>query len=88
MRLRQQQIINLAWLVVIAAGVLLAGVLLWQLALALWFDRATPFWLRAAMAGFYFIFSLFCLFALYQRVRWGLKQQTKPQPKVNNSSSK
>lgn len=61
-------LIKLAWVLIIGAGLVIGGFLLWDLGIALWFDRSQPMWLRAALGIFYAGFALLFLAILRERL--------------------
>ncbi len=65
---RTKLLINIAWVFVIAGGFIIGVLLLWDLAVALWFDRSQPIWLRVSLALFYIGFAILFLVVLQQRL--------------------
>lgn len=61
-------LIKMAWVLIIGGGLVLGGFLLWDLGIALWFDRSQPVWLRAALGVFYTGFALLFLAILRERL--------------------
>lgn len=59
---------RVAWAFVIVGGLLVAGFIFWDLALALWTDSSQPVWLRLGLGVFYIGFIGLFLHVLRQRL--------------------